>query len=70
MRLAGSADGIVTQTVPKSLPGSLSCLSKTESVISSQVSSNCTREVVYYLIYIPPLAFLVSVLSISSIVGE
>ena len=70
-RLAGPADGIVTQTVQKTLPGSLFCLSKTGPcvVISCQISSKCTREVVYYLLYIPPLAFLVSVLSISRIVG-
>ena len=71
-RLARPADGIVTQTVQKTLPGSLSCLSKSGScaVISRQISSKCTREVVYYLLYIPPLTFFVSVLSISRTVDQ
>ena len=42
------------------------CLSKigTCAVISSQISSKFTREVVYYLLCMPSLTFLVSILSI------
>ena len=58
--------GIVTEIVHKTQPRSLFCLSKTGpcAIISSQISSRFTGAVVFYLLCIPPLVLLVSILSI------
>ena len=65
IRLGNPVDGIVTKTVYNTRPGSHFYLSKTGpcAVISIQISSKFT-EIVHCLLYIPPLAFLVSMLSI------
>ena len=59
----------MTKTVYTTLPGSLFLLSKTGAgaVISNQISSKFTSEVVYYLLCMPPLAFLVSMLLIAPV---
>ena len=67
---------MVAKTVHRTLPGSLSCLSKTGpcAVISSQISFTFAGKVVRYLLCMPLLVFLGTVLSavedFRSILGE